>query len=143
MVAEGIHSSAQGTLDEPVRQQTGALGERDEKNAIEEFLREFDRRRQSEFRAIGGTGQKADQPVAQSFIFCIKFVGNVPVGAVGVAQKRVGRAAEQPFGSKDEAQPGVFLRVVELGQIEQFVGVASAPETIEPDLDTVRHQDPP
>ena len=30
-------SSAQGTLDEPVRQQTGALGERDEKNASRGF----------------------------------------------------------------------------------------------------------
>ncbi len=37
----------------------------------------------------------------------------------------------------------MFLRVVELSQIEQLVSITASPKSVEPDLDTVRNQHPP
>ena len=87
-------------------------------------------------------GQERDQAVAQAFVFGVQFVGDVLVGAVGRAQQRLGGAAEEAVGGQEEPQPLQLLRVVELGEIEQLVGVAAAAEAIEPDLDAIGNEHP-
>jgi hypothetical protein len=72
----------------------------------------------------------------------VKLVGDGPIGAVGVAQQVIGCTAEQMVGGKDKAQPGKLLRIVELAQVELFIGVAAAAKSLKPDLDAVRHKHP-
>ena len=95
-----------------------------------------------ELRPVGATRQKADEPVPQVLVLAIEIIGDVLVGAVRLAQQPIGRVAEQAIGRKDEPEPRMFFRLVEPREIEKLIGVAPAPEAVEPDFEAVRDQNP-
>ena len=133
---------SRGTLQQPVRQEVGALREGDKEDAIEDFLRRLDGGERRQFRPFWCASQKADQAITQRFVIDIELVGNVLVGAVGLAQQTIGRAAKQTIGRKDKPEPRMLFRLVEPLEVEDFIGVAPAPEPVEPDLKAVRNQNP-
>ena len=132
----------QRAVEQAVAHEIEPLGEGDEENAVEDFLRRLDRRAERELRTVGGMLEKGDQPFPQAVIFLVQPVGDVPVGGVSVAQEPLGRIAEKALGAQNQAQAVKLSRIVEPSEVEALKGLPPAPIAVEPDLGAVRHQHP-
>ena len=132
----------QRLVEQAIAHEVTPLGERDEENSVEDFLRRLDRLAERKLPAISGMLEKVDQPFSQIMIIFVEPVGDVLVGAVRLAQEPFSRFAEKISCAKNQPQPTKFARIIEPFEVEAFICLAPAPIAVEFDFTAVRHQHP-